>query len=106
MSLLQDIASLLLDIWESIKKTFVRVLKFFKNIVNWFRSDGRMKKVQQEKNLVANTIKMKLGQKDYAVANIFNTETNEMEDVEAFEYEELDEETKSRFGNKDMVVIM
>lgn len=105
MSLLQDIEDLLLDIWNSIKKTFVRVLKFFKNIINWFRSDGRMKKVQQEKHLVANTIKINLGNKNYAVANIFNTETNEMEEVEAFEYAELDEETKSRFGDKEMVVI-
>ena len=103
--------------WNSIKKIFVAIFNFFAHIVNWFKA--RYNRIrQQHPNIKAVSIKLKslMDQGDYNeisiglddVANTFYDEsTGEIieEETEIIKTENLDEATKSRFGNKEMIVL-
>lgn len=101
---------LLRKIWDFIKKVFLKVVNFVKNIVGFFMDPQRLKKLREEKNTIAVTIKENLENENYHVVNCFyNVETEEIVDMETdalgINAESLDEETKQKFGNKDMLIL-
>lgn len=105
MSLVNEIKRLLSDIWDGVKKQYVRLVNFVRNILSWFRQPARMKKVQEDKNKVANAIKTTLESGQFVVLNVFDRETNEIEEAEAIRYEELDDDLKDKFADKEMIVL-
>jgi len=97
-------------VWDFIKKIFVKILNFFKNIISWFRDPDRLKKLQEDSNVIAVSIKEKLDNGNYAVINcLFDQENNELvdytEDAEIIESEQLDKDSIRNFGDKDMIVL-
>ena len=92
------------------KKIFLKVVNFVKNIVGFFKDPQRLKKLQEEKNTIAVTIKEHLDNENYHVVNcLYNVETDEIVDMETdalgMDAESLDEETKQKFGDKDMLIL-
>lgn len=101
---------LLRKIWEFIKKIFLKVVNFIKNIVLFFKDPERLKKLQEKENLIAVSIKEKLDSGNFKIVNcLYDKETEEVIDMEmdaiGIEAESLDEETKQKFGDKDMIVL-
>ena len=64
-----DFIELLRKIWDFIKKIFLKVVNFVKNIVGFFKDTQRLKKLQEEKNTIAVTIKENLNNENYHVVN-------------------------------------
>ena len=105
-----DFIELLRKIWDGIKKIFLKIVDFAKNIVSFFNDPQRLKKLQEEKNTIAVTIKENLNNENYHVVNcLYNVETDEIVDMETdalgMDAESLDEETKQKFGDKDMLIL-
>ena len=110
MAIIDAIKKLLRDVWEFIKKIFVKVINFFKNIVNWFQEPDRLKKIQSDKKVIAVAIKENLEKGNYNVVNcLYNQETEELvdvkEDVLSITAEQLDSQTSSYFGKKEMIIV-
>ena len=102
----EDIKKLLAEAWEYIKKIWLKVVNFLKNIKGWFTEKNRLKKIQEDENKVASVVKEKLENGDYVVINcLFDKETNTLDDAEIMQTEDLDEDTKNKFGNKDMIIL-
>ena len=100
------IEDLLKDAWEYIKKIYLKVINFFKNIVSWFKNKERLKKLEEDKNKTAVIIKEKMKNGEYNVVNcLFDKETNTLDDAEIIQTENLDQETKNKFGHKDMIIL-
>jgi len=96
-------------IWEYIEKIVVKVLNFFKHIVDWFQDPERLRKLKSNKDIIAVSIREKLESGDYNVVNcLFNKKTNQIEEISdavCITAEELDAETQKQFGDKDMIVL-
>ena len=97
-------------IWDYIKKIAIKVLKFFNNIVSFFKDRNRLEKLKANKDLLAVAIKENLENGNCNVVNcLFDKETNEIVDYEenaqGITAESLDSETKGYFGNKDMIML-
>lgn len=114
MGLFGDIIDGIVDraraIWDYIKKIAIKVLKFFNNIVSFFKDRNRLEKLKDNKDLLAVAIKENLENGNCNVVNcLFDKETNEIVDYEenaqGITAESLDSETKRHFGNKDMIVL-
>lgn len=104
------IKSLLNDVWEFLKKIFVKIVSFFQNICSFFRDPNRLRKLQADQNRIAVAIKEKLDNGDYQVVNCLYdkqdcTLVTPEADAEVITSEELDAETERYFGRKDMVVL-
>ena len=94
------------EAWKYAKRIWVKIVNFFKNIVAWFKNKDRIKKLQEDKNKTAVIIKEKLDNGDYNVCNcLFDTETNTLDDSEIIQAENLDNDTKNKFGNQDMIIL-
>ena len=107
--------------WDFIKKIAVAIFNFLANLVNWFKA--RYNRVKQKHpNIKAVSVKLKSlmdqGQdneisiglddnKDYIANTFYDESTGEIieEETEIIEAGKLDEETKSRFGNREMIVL-
>ena len=107
--------------WDFIKKIAVAIFNFFANIVYWFKAMyNRIK--QKHPNIKAVSIKLKSlmdqGQyneisiglddnKDYIANTFYDESTGEIieEETEIIEAGKLDEETKSQFGNREIIVL-
>ena len=105
-----DFIELLRKIWDFIKKIFLKVVNWTKNIVGFFMDQQRLKKLQEEKNTIAIVIKEKLENGQYNLVKcLYNKEIDDVvykeTDAEGIEAESLDEETKQKFGDKDMLII-
>lgn len=101
---------LLRKIWEFIKKISLKVVNFIKNIADFFNDPERLRKLQEKKDLIAVSIKEKLDNGDYHIVNcLYNKVLEDVVEVETdaigIEAESLDEETKQKFGDKDMIVL-
>lgn len=101
---------LLRKIWGFIKKIFLKVVNFIKNIVNFFMNTQRLKKLREDKNTIAISIKEKLDNGQFNIVNcLYDKTTEEIVDIETdaqgIEAEKLDKETKKHFGDKDMIVL-
>ena len=97
-------------IWDFLKKVFVRICSFVSNILGFFKDINRVRKLQEDKNRIAVSIKEKLASGDYNVVNcLFDTLTNEVvdaqTDAEVINAEDLDADTLRNFGDKNMLVI-
>ena len=107
--------------WDFIKKIAVAILNFLANLVNWFKARNNRVK-QKHPNIKAVSVKLKSlmdqGQyneisiglddnKDYIANTFYDESTGEIieEETEIIKTENLDEATKSRFGNKEMIVL-
>lgn len=119
------IKELLKKIWDFIKKIFVKILNFAINIIKFFRDKQRIKKLNENKKLMAIAIKEKLENGNFRVVNCcYNKETEELEDMQEdakrteliaialkkklengnFEVVNCciyNKETEKKFGNKD-----
>lgn len=104
----------ILSAWEWIKKTFVKILNFARNIINWFQDPKRLKALEEDKDRMAIVVKEKLENGNYnTIKCLYNKRTEKIEGVqnesntnaEGITSEELDSETKKHFGNKDMLVL-
>jgi hypothetical protein len=108
MSLVDSIKQALKAVWNWIKKIFVKVLSFTQNIKNWFKQPDKLKKIQDDKNVIAITIKENLANGNYNLVNcLFNEEDETLVDYQestlSIEAENLDMQTISIFGNKEMI---
>lgn len=109
-SFVGEIIAFFKTVWEFIKKIFVPVLNFVKNIVSFFKQPDRLEKLKQDEKKLAIAIKENLDNGNYNVINcIFDEETNEVVDYsvdsEVVNTESLDSETSNNFGDKDMIVL-
>lgn len=114
MGIIGDVIDGILDmaraIWNYIKKIAVRVLKFFSNIVSFFKNPDKLRKLGANRDLLAISIKDNLANGEYNVVNcLFDKSTNTIVDYEenaqGITAESLDSETKGYFGNKDMIML-
>lgn len=101
---------LLRKAWEFIKKIFLKIVNFVTNIVSFFKDPQRLKKLQEDKNRIAISIKENLNNVQYNMLNVlYDKTTEEIIDMETdalgINAESLDEETKQHFGDKDMIVL-
>ncbi len=101
---------LLRKAWEFIKKIFLKIVNFVTNIVSFFKDPQRLKKLQEDKNRIAISIKENLDNGKFNVVNcLYDKTTEEIVDMETdalgIDAESLDEETKQHFGDKDMIVL-
>ncbi|WP_020004355.1 hypothetical protein [Brachyspira innocens] len=101
---------LLRRIWNFIKRIFVKIINFASNIVNFFKSRNRLRKLEEDRDIIAVSIKENLGNNNYRVVNCLYDEAQEEivdmeEDAIGIESNGLDEKTKQSFGNKDMIVL-
>ena len=97
-------------VWNLLKKIFVKICSFIANIVGFFRDRNRLRKLKEDSDRIAVSIKEKLDSGEYNVINcLFDKSTNEVvdaeTDAEVINAEDLDAETQQNFGNKDMIVI-
>lgn len=101
---------LLKAIWNKIKKFFVKVLNFAKNIINFFRNPERLNKLKEDRDLIAVSIKENLENGQYKIVNcLYDKVLEDVVEVETdavgIEAEKLDKDTKQKFGNKDMIIL-
>ena len=106
----EAIKRLLKAVWNFIKKIVLKLVSFVRNIVSFFRDPSRLRKLQEDKNKIAVAIKERLDSGEYQVVNcLYDQSTNDLvtpnEDAVVMSAEELDAETMSKFGDKDMMVI-
>ena len=105
-----DFIDLLRKAWEFIKKIILKIVDFAKNIVSFFNDPQRLKKLQEDKNIIAISIKENLDNGQFNIVNcLYDKATGKMVDMETdalgMNAESLDEETKQKFGNKDMLIL-
>jgi hypothetical protein len=92
--------------WDWLKKTWVKIVNFSKNIVSWFKDTARLKKLKKDQNKMAIAIKKKLDSGDYqTVVCLFDKKKAEIIDGEVITSEDIDKDTKKQFGSKDMMVL-
>jgi len=112
MGLFEIIWGALEEIWDQIKKIFVKILNFLNHILNWFQNSLRVKKLTEDRNVIAVAIKEKLNSGDYNVVNcLFDKKEDKIVvdngevQAEVITTESLDNETLKNFGDKDMMVL-
>ena len=118
MGLFETLKAFLLEVWDSLKKIWTRIVNFFNHIVNWFRVKYReviyrhpntlpiVMKIEEGLN-TGNYNTVDIGLKRGVVKTFYDRSTGEIlvDHTEVVEYEDLDTETKNRFGNKDMLIL-
>ena len=97
-------------VWEWIKKIVLKIVNFFKNIAGFFKDPNRLKKLKEDQDKIAVAIKENLANGNYQVVNcLYDKETSELvtpeQDAEVITAEQLDAQTISVFGDKEMVVL-
>lgn len=98
-------------IWDSINHAVATILNFVKNIVGFFKNPSKLKKLKENKDLMAISIKDKLDNGNYKVVNcLFNKATNKVEDEDyqealGIKSNDIDSETEQAFGDKAMIVL-
>ena len=110
MSLIAEIKQALEAVWNLIKRIFLKILNFLKNIAGYFRQPERIKKIQENPGTLAITIKEKINDRNFVIVNcLFIEDTGEILDYDndalIIETESLDAQTISSFGSKDMIVL-
>ena len=101
---------LLRSIWDFIKRIFVRVINFTRNIVSFFKDPNRLRKLKEDSNKIAVSVKQNLDNGNYKVVNcLFDKSSNTVVDLEnqaiGIEAEDLDASTEECFGGKDMIIL-
>ncbi len=116
----EEILNLLKGIWDKLKKTFVAIVDFVKNIGNWFKvkyNEVIKKKpkaipiaLKIKKNIETRnyrTVDLGLKHEHVVVKTFYDEATGEIleDDTEVIESNQLDEKTIRAFGDKDMLVL-
>lgn len=101
---------LAMAIWDAITTYFVEILNFAKNIVKFFKDPSRLRKLKEDKNKIAVSIKYNLENGNYGTVNcLFDKKENEIVDMddnaEGIESAEIDAETEKIFGNREMIIL-
>lgn len=101
---------LLRSIWDFIKRIFVRVINFTRNIVSFFKDPNRLRKLKEDSNKIAVSVKQNLDNGNYKVVNcLFDKSSNTVVDLEnqamGIEAEDIDVFTEEQFGGKDMIIL-
>lgn len=104
------VKDLVQKIWAFIKKIIVGILNFFAHIVSFFKDPQRLKKLKEDENIIAVTVKDNLENGNYNIVNcLFDTETEKIvdyaENALGITADELDEETQNNFAGKDMIIL-
>jgi hypothetical protein len=125
MKFVEYIASLLIDIWDEIKKIvrkiYVAILNFLEHIRNFFfnlKKQGKLKANQKALTIKVKELlkdKSKYNTVDIGLSNrnddcilnvVLDEETGlDIKNAELIEYSSLDSQTREQFGNKPMVVL-
>lgn len=113
MSLIDKISSwvdFLESIWNLIERIVRGVLSFAKDILKFFKDPSRLKKLKEDSNKLAISIKENLENGEYRVVNcLFDQEENTIEDLDdeaiGIEAEQLDLQTEKAFGNREMIIL-
>ena len=118
MGLFETLKKFFLEVWGILKRICEKIVKFFAHIVNWFRAKYRevinqhpnasaIALIIDEKLSSGNYGMMDVGLKRGVVKTFYDNDTKEivMDHTEVVEYEDLDAETKRRFGNKNMLIL-
>jgi hypothetical protein len=110
-------------IWNSLNKIFIAIYNLFKNIVGWFRARIfrvrnkypnaqpialRIKSLKEQGEYSTMPLDLGLNSESTYIVNTFYDEATEeiiSEETEIQETQNLDAETKARFGNNDMLVL-
>ena len=102
------------SIWDALKRLgkiiFRAILSFANNIARFFKDPLRLKKLKEQKNKLAVSIKENMENGNYNVVNcLYDQNTGEVDDLETdgvgIESNELDAEARLQFGNKDMIIL-
>lgn len=116
----KEILNLLKGIWDKLKKTFVAIVDFVKNIGNWFKVKYNevIKKnpkaipvaLKVKENVETgnyNTMDLGLKKQCVVVNTFYDKATGKIleDDTEVIESNQLDEKTIRAFGDKDMLVL-
>ena len=99
--------NLLRRIWDYIKHIALKVVNFFKNIVNYFKSKESI--LKNNPDVIAVSIKENLRNRNYNKVNcLYDKEEDNIlgyNYAQGIEAEELDAKTRNAFGNKDMIIL-
>lgn len=95
---------------DLIKWIWLRIVKFFENIRDFFNKRERLAKLRKNRKLIALSIKQNLANGNYRVVNcLYDEEKDDLsepeEDTQVITTEELDKETEKQFGNYDMIIL-
>lgn len=108
-----NVISFFKKVWEELKRfgkwLLEKILNFAKNIKDFFLERSRKELLRKRKDLLAVSIKERLGNGNYGVVNcLYDTDTEDifdMEEAQDVEAEQLDDETIRNFGDKEMIVL-
>ncbi len=105
----EELKNLIKSVLDFIKKIFVKIIEFFRNIVNFVKKLHQKYKYRKGIKMVSVKINDLIKEEEYNIyTGVFNTETGELEnyeeDSEIISGENIDEETKKAFGSKELVI--
>lgn len=110
--MLDNIISFFKKVWEALKQLGKwlkeKILNFARNIRDFFLERSRKELLRKRKDLLAVSIKERLGNGNYGVVNcLYDTDAEEVfeEEAQDVEAEQLDDETIRNFGDKEMIVL-
>ncbi|WP_071192248.1 hypothetical protein [Trichormus sp. NMC-1] len=106
MNLIDSIKQALKEVWDFIKRIFVKILNFIRNIRSWFQEPERLKKIEENNSIIAVAIKENLENGNFNVINcLYDQDSDSIIENETLiiETEELDANTKQQFNDKDMI---
>lgn len=111
--MLGNIISFFKKVWEALKRLgkwlWEKILNFAKNIKAFFLERSRKELLRKRKDLLAVSIKERLGNGNYGVVNcLYDTDKEDifdMEEAQDVEAEQLDDVTNRNFGDKEMIVL-
>lgn len=101
-------------IWDGLVKfckiVFIVILKFTENVISFFKSPKRYKRIKENRNYLPIVLRQKLKNGDYnVIEGIFDEEKDDMVDIEketqGIECERLDSELNGYFGDKDLIIL-
>lgn len=101
-------------IWENLKKLYkivkILIIKFVQNILEYFKDPDRLKKMAENKNIIAVAIKENLDNGNFNVINcLYDKKTETVVDIKknALGYENTRMDTKllEAFNGKDQLVL-
>lgn len=96
--------------WDWIVQLVVKIISFVRNIVAFFKDRRRLERLRREKQLLAVAVKENLQNGNVNVINcLFDEDTCEVvdmeEDAQIMKAEDMDQQTRTNFGDKDMLVL-
>lgn len=83
----------------------IQIIRFIIEVLDWLFSEERLKKAQKNQDILLVSLKERLNNGNYNVVNcLFNQASNTIVESTVIKSKDIDNETKERFRNKDMIV--